>query len=280
MELDIRPKTGSIGAEVLGIDLANGIDDGELDAILDAFHAHHVLVFPGQSLTPEQQIAFSHRFGELEGHIHREFRGGEFPELHTLSNLDADGRPTGVHPGDGSLQWHTDKSYMPRPSMATMLHALEVPSEGGDTNFANLHAAYDALTGEIKARIDPLHVVHSWEQSRINAGVTLATEEEKADAPPVTHPLARTHPATGRKAIYVGNHASHIEELPLEDGRALIRELMDFATGPDFTASHKWRKGDLVMWDNRCLLHRASLYDVANEVRVLHRTVVRGDVPV
>lgn len=280
MALEIRPRSGSIGAEVDGIDLANGIDDGEFDAILDAFHAHHVLVFSDQSLSQEQQVAFSRRFGELEWHVYRPFRGEEFPELHTLSNLDDEGRPTGIHPGEAALQWHSDKSYMPQPSMATMLHALDVPSEGGDTRFANMHAAYDALTGKTKARIDRRHVVHSWEASRINAGVKPATEEEKTDAPPVTHPLVRTHPVTGRKAIFVGNHASHVEELPLEEGRALIKELIAFATGPEFTTSHKWRKGDLVMWDNRSLLHRASLYDTAKEKRVLYRTVVRGDVPV
>ena len=161
-----------------------------------------------------------------------------------------------------------------------MLHGVEIPSRGGETQFANTALAYAALDDTTKQRIAGLRAVHSWERSRIQSRSLLATEEQKHERPPVDHPIVRTHPDTGAKGLYLGNHASHVLGWPEEEGRALLRWLEAFATQPSFAYSHRWRPGDLVLWDNRCTVHRALPHeDMDIERRVLHRTVVKGTVP-
>jgi taurine dioxygenase len=161
-----------------------------------------------------------------------------------------------------------------------MLHAIDVPAEGGDTLFANMLLAYDALSDEEKQSLEGLRAVHSWEASRRNTGNKPATEEQKRERPPVNHPLVRTH-ADGRKSLYLGMHIGHIEGMDYDEGRALLADLQERATADRFVYRHKWRKGDLVLWDNRVLLHRADRnYDMGTHPRVLHRTVVKGTVPV
>lgn len=206
----------------------------------------------------------------------------DFPQLHVVTNLDADGKPTAkaALQNPGNYYWHTDASYMRKPSSSTLLYSIMTPSNGGDTEFANMYAAYEALSPEMKERIGSLRAVHSWEQSRHNSGSRPATEEEKRKAPPVAHPLVRTHPDTHRKALYLGVHTSHIEGMDVEEGRKLLADLLDHATQDRFVYRHKWQTGDLVMWDNRCLLHKATDdFDMGNEPRVLHRTVIQGTVP-
>ena len=162
----------------------------------------------------------------------------------------------------------------------TMLHAVELPPAGGDTQFANMVLAYRALPDTMKSRLATLRAIHSWETSRLQSGSKPATEEEKRERPPVSHPIVRTHPETGEKALYIGNHAGSIEGFDEAEGRALLAELLTHATRPDFIYTHHWRPGDLVMWDNRALLHRAvANYDMGQHRRVLHRTVVRGTAP-
>ena len=199
-----------------------------------------------------------------------------------FSHLGKDGKPNSKAALDnpGNFFWHTDASYMQRPASTTLLYAIDIPPSGGDTQFANMHAGYDALSAEMKQRIEGLRAVHSWEQSRYNSGSRAASADEIAAAPPVAHPLVRVHPKTGRKGLYLGNHTSHIEGMPIEEGRALLRELLEHTTQPEFIYRHKWRVGDIVIWDNRSLLHKASDdFDMGDHVRRLHRTVIQGDVP-
>ncbi len=278
---EIIPLSEVMAAEVIGLDVSQPLATGVLDTIYDAFLTYHILVFRDQRLTEQQQVDFSLRFGPLESHVNRDFRGEAIPKVHRVSNLDAEGNPTRQLASIGNFHWHSDKSYMALPSLATFLYGVELPPAGGDTHFANMHAAYEALTAAKQVAIDDLQVVHSWEASRLKSGSRPATEQEKQDAPPVVHPLVRTHPDTGRKGLYIGTHTSHIEAMARADGEELLRELQDFATQEPFIYRHAWRVGDLVMWDNRCLLHCASAdFDLDRYRRVLHRTVVRGARPV
>ncbi len=200
--------------------------------------------------------------------------------VHTVTNLDDDGNPTTKLSQVGNYHWHTDKSYHAVPSLMTLLHAKELPPEGGDTQFANMAMAYDALPDAMKRRIAGMRVVHSWAASRRRAGAPPPSEIEMRERPPVDHPLVLTHPETGAKTLYISNHASHILGMPEDEGEALLFELLEHATTPQFVYTHHWQDGDLVMWDNRALLHRAlANYEMAKHRRVLHRTVVTGTVP-
>ena len=241
---------------------------------------HHVLVFRRQQLTKQQQLTFTQHFGELENHVIRLANGEPAPLLHVISNLDGDGNPTAKPYSHGNYYWHTDKSYHAAPSFATLLHAVELPPTGGDTQYANMHRAYDALPAFKQAQIAELQLVHSWEASRINTGNRPASANEKRDRPPVRHPLVRTHPVTGRKSLYLGSHVSHVDGFNTEDSKALLTELHAFAEQDAFIYAHQWRAGDLVMWDNRCLLHRATAnFEMDKYRRVMHRTVIKGTIP-
>jgi alpha-ketoglutarate-dependent taurine dioxygenase len=270
------------GGEIHGIDLSKPISPEVRDAILDAFVEHHVLVFRDQDLTKDEQHTFTLNFGELEQHVGRLPDGSRYPVVHTVTNLDSvTGKPTPTPNTHGNYFWHTDKSYHAVPSLTTLLHAIQVPPEGGDTLFANMHMGYDALSDDEKLSLQGLKGVHSWEASRRNTGNKPATDEQKRERPPVVHPVVRTHPATGRKSLYLGMHIGHVEGMPEVEGKAMLDDLLERATVPAHVYRHQWKKGDLVMWDNRCLLHRADRnYDMSVHTRVLHRTVVIGTVPV
>ena len=269
------------GAEIGGVDLARPLSQAMKAEMLAAFLAHHVLVFRGQALTKDQQLALTRQFGEIEGHVARLRDGTPLPLVHTVHNLDEHGNPTATPDSFGNYSWHTDKSYHAEPSLLTMLHALELPPRGGDTQFANTAAGYAALPDETKRAIATLQVEHSWEASRRNIGAPPVTEEQKRERPPVTHPLVRTHPDTGAKTLYLGLHTSHVLGMPEAEGRALLDRLLAHTTQPQFVYTHEWRPGDVVMWDNRCLLHRAVRnYEMSAHRRILQRTVVRGTKPV
>ena len=279
--LRIKLLSASTGAECTGVDLTR-FDEADWQQMLQTYHLQSLLVIPNQKLQKQDQIAFSERFGELELPIRKDYLGTDFAALHVVNNMGPDGKPKGTKALDnpGNYFWHTDASYMHRPASTTLLYAIKIPETGGDTNFANMQAAYKALPAEMKDRIKDMRAIHSWEQSRHNSGSRLASEEEKLRAPPVAHPLVRTHPGTGRKGLYLGNHTSHIEGMAVEKGRALLKELLVHATQPQFVYRHKWTVGDLVIWDNRSLLHKASDdFDMSNVPRILHRTVVQGTVP-
>ncbi len=269
----VNPLSDLMAAEVIGLDLSQPFDEATRDAVYDAFVTYHVLAFRDQRLTKAQQVAFSEQFGPLERHTLGNRGADAFPMVHVVSNLNAEGVPSGTV---GSREWHTDKSFRPAPSMATILHAIDLPPSGGDTCFANMYAAYEALSEAEKAEVDALRVVHSWVLSRANLGRAMS-EAEKRDAPDMSHPLARTHPDTGRKCLFMGTHASYLEGMPIEEGRARIIELEARATQERFVYRHHWRPGDVLMWDNRCLLHRVEQnFDAARYARVLNRTCLRG----
>ena len=269
------------GIEITGVDLSEPLTQERKDWLMRTFRAHPVIVFRDQHLTKEQQYEFTLTFGEIEGlHVNRLVDAVKYTPVHTVSNIGPDGQPSAPKRERGNYYWHTDKSYHDVPSLLTMLHGVEIPSRGGETQFANTAMAYSALDEATKQRLIGLRAVHSWERSRIQSRSLLATEEQKRERPPVDHPIVRTHPDTGAKALYLGNHASHVLGWPEDEGRALIRWLEAFATQAAFVYSHRWQPGDLVLWDNRCTLHRALPHeDMDKERRVLHRTVVKGTVP-
>jgi alpha-ketoglutarate-dependent taurine dioxygenase len=288
MSVDMAEETGSMrrlaavgGMEIADIDLSRALSLAAKDRILDLFAAHPILVFRNQRLTKEQQYHFTLNFGEIEElHVGRHQDSEKYGAVHTVSNLDKDGKPSGRLPERGNYFWHSDKSYHDVPSLLTMLHAVTLPPTGGPTQFANTELAYAALPDTTKRRIEGLRAIHSWETSRIKSGSAPATDAQIRERPPVDHPIARTHPVRGTKALYLGNHSSHVAGMPEDEGRQLLADLEAHATAPDFVYAHCWRQGDLVMWDNRCLLHRAlNNYDMGSHARVLHRTVVRGTVP-
>jgi alpha-ketoglutarate-dependent taurine dioxygenase len=272
--LVIGPRLSAAGGvEITGIDLAEPLTSGLKAPILAAFLDHQLVVFPGQALTREQQYAFARNFGQVEpsgqpGSKRREV-------AHVISNLDKDGNPVDRSSSPVSnYRWHTDKSWHAVPPSVTMLYGVEVPPHGGDTEFANTMMSYAALPEATKRRIAALRVVFRW---GAGGGIEMAAMRED---PPVDHPLVRTHPDTGQKALYLGNHASHILGMPEAEGAALLGELLRHATERRFVYAHSWHKGDLVMWDNRCLLHRAvANYETGRDRRILHRSVVAGTVP-
>jgi taurine dioxygenase len=269
----INPLSDLMASEAIGLDLTQPLDADTRGQLHQAFLERQLLIFRDQDLTKEQQVAFTEQFGTLERHTARNKGTNDLPLVHIVNNLGEDGKPMGKVRSD---MWHTDKSFRPEPSMATILHAITLPPDGGDTVFVNMYAAFEGLSAARQTEIRDLKVVHSWRLSRENEGREMSSEE-LADAPDNTHPLARIHPETGRTAIFAGMHASHIEGWPFEKGRALILELEAHATQPQYLYRHTWRPGDMLMWDNRCLLHRAvANFDAAKYPRVLHRTCLRG----
>lgn len=269
------------GIEISDIDLSQPLTEPRRDRAMRLFRKHPVLVFRDQTLTKDEQYEFTLNFGEIEGaHVNRLIDSKNYTPVHTVSNLDADGNPSEILRERGNYYWHSDKSYHAVPSLLTMLHAVELPPKGGETQFANTALAYAALPAATKAEIEGLRAIHSWEASRIQCGGRPATAEQIAERPPVDHPLVRIHPDTGAKALYLGNHASHIVGWPMADGQALLRKLIQHVQQPEFVYTHRWRQGDLVLWDNRCLVHRALPHEAMGvHRRVLHRTVVKGSVP-
>jgi alpha-ketoglutarate-dependent taurine dioxygenase len=268
------------GAAISGGDLSRPLSPGFREAILAAFRDHHILIFRDQDLSRDEQLTFTRQFGEIEEHVARHSAAARYGLVHTVTNLGDDGQPTTKLTAVGNYHWHTDKSYHALPSLMTVLHAKELPPEGGDTQFANMAMAYEALPDVTKQRIAGRHAIHSWAASRRRAGASPPSDVEMCERPPVNHPLVRTHPETGARTHYIGNHASHILGMPEAEGEALLLDLLEHATQPQFVYTHQWHEGDLVMWDNRCLLHRAlANYDLTKQRRVLHRTVVTGTEP-
>jgi alpha-ketoglutarate-dependent 2,4-dichlorophenoxyacetate dioxygenase len=273
-----------LGAEVAGVDLARPLDDDVFARIAAAFDEHSVLVFHGQHLTDEQQMVFSARFGPLETTVRtmgNEDRLGA--HIVDLSNTDEHGRPMPwtdrrmlYH--SGNQLWHSDSSFKPVPAHSSALSARVIPPEGGETEFASMRVAYDALPDDLRRQVDGKVVVHSFGFSRSLIDPGIGTEVGR-EYPPVRHALVRANPANGRKAVYVGSHAWFVEGMSIDDSRILIAKLLEITTRPDRVYRHTWRVGDLVMWDNRCVLHRGRPWDSARHPRVMHRTTVAGTGP-
>jgi len=273
--------TPHFAAQIDGADITRPLDDATWAEIRAAFEEHSILVFRGRTLDDETQIAFSHRFGSLE--VTRSMNPAAGTPFARQSNLDI---KTGEFiPADdrrmiyqlANMLWHSDSSFKLVPALCSLLSARVIPPEGGATEFASTRCAYPALPEDMKRRVAGAIAVHdfSWSRDQIRPG--FFTAEERATYPPVRHPLVRTNPVNGRPALFLGAHASHIEGMPIEEGRALLKALLDHVTQPQFRYRHEWREGDLVVWDNRCVLHRATPYDSTRYKRLLQRTTVSGD---
>jgi alpha-ketoglutarate-dependent 2,4-dichlorophenoxyacetate dioxygenase len=277
--LNLRPLDGGLGAEVLDLQVAD-VGDAIFRDVYAAFLAHQLLLFRNQDLPPGAQVAFARRFGEVQVHVLDQYHANDFPELYTLTNLDAEGRPTGKHPDRGTMIWHTDGSWRRNTGHATMLYAEQIPSSGGETSFADMYAAYDGLEPAERAQLAKLRAFHSLDFSRSRRhGDDPLTEQQRAAVPPVDHPIIRTHPETGRKCLFLGDHAETIEGMGYDEGRRFIDALNARIVSLARVYTHRWRPREFIVWDNRCLLHKAGGYDTAREPRVIRRCTVLGDVP-
>ena len=224
--LELRALSPTLGVEVQGVDLAEPMTDAVFDRIYDAFLAHQLLLFRDQRLEPGDQVTFARRFGSVQVHVMNQYHAEGYPEIYYLSNLDADGRPSGKHPDRGTVHWHTDGSWARRTGQATLLYAVAVPAAGGETRFASMYDAYEALDEGMKQRLAALRAVHNLDFSRTRRhGEDLMTEAQKKARPPVAHPIVRIHPETGRRCIFLGDHAWFIEDMPFDQGRQLIEDL-------------------------------------------------------
>jgi alpha-ketoglutarate-dependent taurine dioxygenase len=278
--LALRPLTDTIGIEVSGVDLAEPMRAADFDRIHKAWLDATIVLFRNQSMAPAQQIAFSRLFGELVTYGRSENTLPDYPEVLVLSNLERDGKPMGA-PVAGRY-WHTDGQFLREPPAASFLYGIEVPESGGDTYFANMHAAYEALPEDTRKRINGRRVIISRVQSRPYnyPDKPPVTAEERAAWPDMPQPLVRTHPQTGRNALYAGGNVPwRVEGMPQSESDILIPELQNFATQPRFVYVHRWRAGDAILWDNRSAIHRATAYDQINARRLMHRTTVAGDPP-
>ena len=277
----VRPLTPNLGAEIAGVNLAEDVSDEMFRAIYRAWLRYQVLLFPPLDLPPARQVQFARHFGEVQIHVMNQYHADGHPELYRLSNADEHGKPNGRHPDKGTLAWHTDGSWRRVTGQATIIYGEVVSSIGGETHFADMYGAYERLDPAWKSRIANLRAVHNLDFSRTRRhGEEPMTEEQRKAVPPVDHPMVRTHPETGRKCLFLGDHAESVVGMPYDEGRELIDELNQLAIHPDLTYEHRWTPGELIVWDNRCTMHRATPYDPATEVRVVRRCTVLGEVPV
>jgi alpha-ketoglutarate-dependent 2,4-dichlorophenoxyacetate dioxygenase len=286
MAIEIKQLHPVFVGEVSGVDLRHPLGQDTVTALNDAINRHGVLVFHDQCIDDEQQQAFSRNFGELETTV-RAYRRDFVPRLDVhmadISNLDEQNR---VLPANdrrrlnalGNRLWHSDSSFKRVPARFSLLSARVIPTWGGETQFADMRAAWDALPDRMKARLEGLVCEHTQLFSRARIGFTDWSEEERAKMAPVPQVMVRTHPGSGRKSIYLSSHAGCIRGMEEPEARMLLLDLTEFATQREFVHTHSWKVGDLVMWDNRCTMHRAREYD-ETQVRDMHRTTVSDGVP-
>lgn len=280
--VDLRPIEPQIGVELVGADLASALPDDTLAAVRAAWVRHTILLVRDQAhLRPEDLIAFARRLGELDEHDQPQYCLAGYPEIALVSNVKENGRYVGAP--QAGRHWHSDAQYLRRPPSGSLLWAKEVPPLEGNTCFANMLAAYRALDATVQDRIATLRINFS----RVDAYSLYhperppLSEEEKARLPDVQHPVVRTHPETGEKALYVGGrqHGGSVIGMSAEEGETLMRELRDFATQPRFVYEHRWRVGDLILWDNRSTMHRALPFDEERHRRMMYRVQIAGDEP-
>jgi alpha-ketoglutarate-dependent 2,4-dichlorophenoxyacetate dioxygenase len=285
--MKITPIHPILGARVEGVALAEPLDDAAFRQIHDAFQEYSVLVFHDQRLTDEQQMAFTERFGPLE--LTLKATGKEdrlHPQLVDLSNVDPDHDDRLIGWDDrrmvyqsGNQLWHTDSSFKPVPAMASALLGREVPPAGGETEFVSMRHTWATLPEELRARLEGRVVVHSILYSRSTIAPGLFDPEHERGLPPVRQALVRANPVNGRKGIYIGSHAWYVEGMDYAESRRLLDDLLARTTRPECVYQHRWRQWDLVMWDNRCVLHRGRPWDAAHHRRVMRRTTVAGEGP-
>ena len=280
--IEILPLPGALGAEVLGLDLAAPLAPEDFARIHRAHLDHDVLVFREQRITPQQQVEFSRRFGPLQAHVLHQFALPGQPQVLIVSNVVENGKPIGL--GDAGVYWHSDLSYKEKPSLGSLLHAQELPAEGGDTLFANQHLAWDTLPEALRAAVEGRRAEHSYvkryaELQRRSPWRPNLSEQQIAQVAPVTHPIVRTHPENGRKALFVSEHfTTRVVGLPDDESLALLAELFAHSTEPRFIYRHHWQPHDMVFWDNRSVMHLATGCP-PEQRRTLYRTTVEGDAP-
>lgn len=279
--LTIRPLHPLFAAEVIGLELSTSPSDDVLAEIDTAFARYSVLVFRDQKVTDAQQIAFSEHFGSLE--TTKVGTPGAGSKLITLTNIGPDGSiapPTDkqVLNSKANQQWHADSSFKPIPAKASMLSARIIPSKGGNTEYISMRAVYAELPDEMKSRVEGLTTIHDYAYGRSKIDLHLVTEEERRAVPPVEQAMVLSDPH-GLKSLYLGAHCASVVGMGEADGRALIDELMTFATQPRFIYSHPWKAHDMVLWDNRAVLHRATPFANTTERRMMVRTTIAGDAP-
>ncbi len=282
MTITIYPFTENFAAEIGDVDLSKPIADADFEAIRQAFWKYAVLVFPGQNLTPQQHLEFSARFGPVEKERTLDPKAtpsrysGAFADI---SNLDAQGKIWGESSRQrmykaGNKLWHTDSSFKRLPALCSLLYSRTIAPIGGHTQFADQRAAYDALPGDMKKKLHGVVAEHCIAHSRLRSGFTEFNEDEKRRLPPVPQVLVRTIPQNGRKSLYVASHAGRVFGMPDAEGRALIDSLVAHVTQPQFIHTHRWRPNELIMWDNRCTMHRGTDYDDLRWVRDMQRVTI------
>ncbi|WP_374728579.1 TauD/TfdA dioxygenase family protein [Caballeronia hypogeia] len=280
--IEIRPFDAPLGAEVIGLDLTRPLSPADFARIHRAHLDHHVLVFRDQRITPDEQVAFSRRFGPLQIHVLHQFGLTGYPEVLIVSNIVENGQPIGL--GDAGHFWHSDLSYKDKPSLGSMLHAQELPAIGGDTLFANQHLAWDSLPAHLKRAVEGRVAEHTYlakyaELQKRSPWRPNLSAEQIAQVRAVTHPIVRTHPETGRRALFVSEHfTTRVIGMPEDESRALLAELFAHGTQPGFVYRHRWQARDMVFWDNRSVMHLAA-GTPDDQRRKLYRTTIEGDVP-
>jgi taurine dioxygenase len=272
--LAYRALSPALGAEILGIDLRQSLADAAFAQVLATWHEHLVILFRNQTLSEDDEVRFAERFGPPALIHTRQFVRGH-PAVMLISNIREDGKPIGALP-DGEMHFHTDQCHQERPAMASMLYAIEVPNTGGNTLFANGYRAYETLPPEVKERIAGHKALNVYDYDN---AATKRGSEVRPGVPSYAHPIVRTHPATGRKALYVNRLMTvRIEEMPSRESDELLDYLFDHQERREFVYEHVWRPGDLLMWDNRCTLHARSDFP-ATERRLMRRVTILGEKP-
>jgi alpha-ketoglutarate-dependent 2,4-dichlorophenoxyacetate dioxygenase len=282
MAITVCPVTANFAAEIGDVNLSRPLDSADVASIKQAFWDYAVLIFPGQELSEEQHLDFARHFGPLETSIaalNPDAKLRLSNKLADVSNLNSQNEIWGEKSRVRMLQlanrlWHTDSSFKYRPARASLLYALAIPPVGGLTEFADLRAAYDALSDDLKRRLEGLVAEHALAFSRARIGFTDFTEAERNKLPPVPQVMARTLPENGRKSLYIASHAGRIVGMPEAEGRALIEQLIAHATQRQFVYTHRWRVHDLVMWDDRCTMHRGTEFDDLRWTRDVRRATV------
>ena len=270
MTLEIRPLHSLFGAEISGVDISKPLDAETVSALREAIGTYAIVLFRGQTLIDESHMRFAKSFGELEISLNAIRKGnraeGISAVISDITNLDAENNVRGLNDRRrlfalGNRLWHTDSSFRRVPAALSMFYARQIPPRDGETEFADMRAGYDSFPDELKVRLSGMVAVHDYTTARMQMGFDDFSPEEHAAWPPVKHKLIRRHPDSGRESIYLGSHASHIEGMPVPEGRVLLRDLTERVTQREFVYVHNWRVGDLVIWDNRCTLHRGREWD-------------------
>jgi taurine dioxygenase len=270
--LEVRPLTDTFGAEVLGVTLSRQMDHDVFDEIKALWLRYEVLLFRGQDIEKEDLIEFSRRVGPLEIHVREEWLNKKHPELLQITNIREDGKPTGAL-ADGEVGWHFDQIYLPKPAVGSVLYSVKIPPVGGSTHFADMTTAYARLPRHLKDVVDGRNAVQSYTAFNQTYSTTVNSKQSTL-TPDIAHPLVRTHPYSGRRALYVcPGMTISISGLPDDESRAVLDELFDWTSREEFVYRHDWRVSDAIMWDNACTMHRRDDFDGEYE-RLMYRTTI------